>query len=312
MSPASFALLACTTLLTTSLALAAILWWSMNAAQARRMRQRLQPGSASSADADVGDANALLRGLASRGKAIDALLDSDGEAARLMIRAGWRSPSARLLFYVLQGIAPLVLLIGVGALAVFGPPALARPLVLLVFTVAAVLFGVLLPTIARCRAARARQRRLRAEVPLLIHVLVLLFESGLSTRQALLSLMREGRGVLREMGTEVDILLRQLDAGADLSDVLTRLGETLQVDDLSTVLALLRQVERYGGEVREPLLDSLQVIEDRREMELREKVNLISGRMTVVMVLFFFPALIVFVAGPAWVSIISALSGLGR
>jgi tight adherence protein C len=104
-------------------------------------------------------------------------------------------------------------------------------------------------------------------------------------------------------------VLRQVEAGAEISDVLTRTADALDVPDLTTVLSLLRQVERYGGEVKEPLLDTLQVIEDRREMELREKVNLISGKMTVVMVLFFFPALLIFVAGPAYVSLMGALGG---
>lgn len=309
MSPANFALLAALTLLTATFALAAIVWWSMSLAQARRIQRRLRPDAAVTGDGSVGS---LLRGLASRGKAIENLLDSEGEGARLMIRAGWRSPAARLVFYVLQGLTPLILLTAVGAFALFGPPTFTRPILLLLFAVAAAILGLLLPSMLRSRVARARQNRLRNEVPLFIHVLVLLFESGLSTRQAFSSLVREGRGVLRELGTEIEILLRQLEAGAEMSDALTKLSEALEVEDLSTVLSLLRQVERYGGEVKEPLLDTLQVIEDRREMDLREKVNLISGRMTVVMVLFFFPALLVFVAGPAWVSIIRALSGLGR
>jgi len=39
-------------------------------------------------------------------------------------------------------------------------------------------------------------------------------------------------------------------------------------------------------------------------------VNLTSGRMTVVMILFFFPALMIFVGGPAFVSIVRALRGV--
>lgn len=81
----------------------------------------------------------------------------------------------------------------------------------------------------------------------------------------------------------------------------------MDVEELSTVLAVLRQVDRFGGEVREPLLEALSVLEERRSLTLREKVNLLSGRMTVVMVLFFFPALLIFVAGPAFMSIIKAL-----
>ena len=102
-------------------------------------------------------------------------------------------------------------------------------------------------------------------------------------------------------------MLRQIEAGAETGDALKNLGEILAVDDLSTIFGVLRQVDRYGGEIREPLLEALEVIEERRSLELREKVNLLSGRMTVVMVLFFFPALMVFVAGPAFLALIRAL-----
>ena len=101
------------------------------------------------------------------------------------------------------------------------------------------------------------------------------------------------------------------DAGADTDESLKALGKLMDVEELSTVLAVLRQVDRFGGEVREPLLEALSVLEERRSLTLREKVNLLSGRMTVVMVLFFFPALLVFVAGPAFVSIMKVLGDVG-
>lgn len=312
MSSGTFAALVSLTLVLAALTLAALVWWAAAASQARRLQRRLQPGNEAVSDFDTGNTNPVLQGIASRGKAIEGVLDSEGASAKLMIQAGWRSAQSRLVFYVMQGLTPLLLLAGVGALWTFGPERLsAKPILLPVLAIGALMLGLLLPSMVRSRVAKARQRRLRSEVPLFIHVLVLLFESGLSTRQAFSSLVREGRGVLRELGIEIEVLLRQLEAGADMADALTKLADTLDVADLSTVLALLRQVDRYGGEVKEPLLDTLQVIEDRREMDLREKVNLISGRMTVVMVLFFFPALIIFVAGPSWISLIKALAGMG-
>ena len=123
--------------------------------------------------------------------------------------------------------------------------------------------------------------------------------------------MREGRGTLPELNRELAVVIRQLEAGADSAEVLRNLEEALEVSELSNVLAVLRQVDRYGGEVRGPLLEALEVLEERRSMTMREKVNHISGRMTVVMVLFFFPALLVFVAGPAFVSIMKVLGDVG-
>lgn len=313
MSADLFATLVSLTLVFAALTLGALIWWAINASQNRRVQRRLLPEAELADDFDIGTQNPVLQGIASRGKAIEGVLDSGGTSSKLMIQAGWRSTTSRLVFYTMQGLTPVLLLVGVGLLWTFGPERLtAKPILLPLLVLAAVMFGLLLPSMVRSRVAAARRGRIRAEVPLFIHTLVLLFESGLSTRQAFSSLAREGRGVLRELGIEVELLLRQLEAGAEMADSLNKLSDSLDVADLSTVLLLLRQVDRYGGEVKEPLLDTLQVIEDRREMDLREKVNLISGRMTVVMVLFFFPALIIFVAGPSWISVIRALSGMGK
>ena len=99
-----------------------------------------------------------------------------------------------------------------------------------------------------------------------------------------------------------------LPAAVGATDRGAGLGTALDVPDLEGVLGVLRQVDKYGGEIREPLLEALGVLEERRGLDLREKVNLVSGRMTVVMVLFFFPALLIFVAGPAVVSILRPMA----
>ena len=155
-------------------------------------------------------------------------------------------------------------------------------------------------------------RHIKAEVPLFIHLLVLLFEAGLSTRQAFASLVREGRGVLPELGKEFELILRQMEAGGETGELLDNLSRSIALDELTSVLSLLRQVDRYGGEVRDPLLEALKVLEERRSLDMREMVNLMSGRMTVVMVLFFFPALLIFVAGPAFLGIIKALGDVNK
>ena len=310
MSPAIFAGVVAAAIMMGGLCVIALIWWALAASQSRHLQRRLQPGGETPNDFGDSNTNPLLQGIAQQGKAIERALDTEGVSSdKLMIRAGWRSTSSRLIFYTLWFLSPLLFVGGFFLLIPLLPVKLKATLMLVLLGAMALIIGVLLPSIVRTRIAEARQKRMSAEVPLFIHVLVLLFESGLSTRQAFASMVREGRGVLDELGREIELVLRQVEAGAEISDVLTRTADALDVPDLTTVLALLRQVERYGGEVKEPLLDTLQVIEDRREMELREKVNLISGKMTVVMVLFFFPALLIFVAGPAYVSLMGALGG---
>lgn len=310
MNPDLFAGVVTAAIVCGGLALVAFVWWLLSAYESRRIQRRLSPGDVPVSEFASDTASPVLQGIADRGKAIEGALDSEGESARLLIRAGWRSAGQRLAYYVSQALLPIALLALVAAVWFLGPEKLHKPVMGMLMTAIALMLGLLLPRMVLRRAAEARQRRIRGEVPLFIHVLVLLFESGLSLRQALASLVREGRGVLPEIGAEVEILLRQLEAGAETAEVLTRHAEALDVPDFTTVLLLMRQVERYGGEVKEPLLDTLSVIEQRRGMDLRELVNLISGRMTVVMVLCFFPALLVFVGGPAWVSVMQGLGSV--
>lgn len=280
----------------------------LRAREKSRLEQRISPTVQERDEFNAGGDRAVLQRLARRGKAIEDWVDSENESARLMMQAGWRSAQARMFWYIFQGALPVVMFAGLFLFWLFGPAQYKSAffMLLLAFIVAALSF--LMPRWILRSVAEGRRERIKSEVPLFIHLLVLLFEAGLSNRQAFSSLVREGRGVLPELGQEFEIVLRQLDAGADTGAVLKSLSDAMDVGDLTTVIGVLRQIDRYGGEVREPLLETLKILEERRTMDLRERVNILSGRMTVVMVAFFFPALLIFVAGPAFLSIIRALA----
>ena len=307
MTPLVFALITTAALLLGLIALAAIALLLLEGRGAGRMQSRLQGqgGEIAGDDFSAGDPQSLLAGLARRGRYIERLLDAEGESARLLIQAGWRDASARLMFYALQAAVPIFAVLLTLLLWAFGRES---GVMLLLTAIMLVIASLLLPRWLLRHAASARRARIKSEVPLFIHLLVLLFEAGLSTRQAIASLVREGRGVLPELGREFELMLRSLEAGGDTAEILRGLGDSLDVADLASVLAVLRQVDRYGGEIREPLMEMMSVLEQRRDLDLRETVNRMSGRMTVVMVLFFFPALLIFVAGPAFMSIIKALA----
>lgn len=310
MSPTLFATIVAAAIIVCVLALTALAYLLVRTREESAVRRRLDPQAAAVARDFSATGNApIIESMARSGKAIEQMVDTEGESARLMVQAGWRSAKARLFWYAFQAALPVVLFAGVAAFWTFSDSP-QRTMTSLLLAMMAAILSFLAPRWVLRSVAEGRRKRIRAEVPLFIHLLVLLFESGLSTRQALASIVRESGGVLRELGRELDLALRQVEAGAEAGDALKNLGETLDVEDLTTVLGVLRQVDRYGGELREPLLETLQVIEERRGYEMREKVNLMSGRMTVVMVLFFFPALMIFVAGPAFLSIVTVLGNL--
>ncbi|MES2684423.1 MAG: type II secretion system F family protein [Pseudomonadota bacterium] len=278
----------------------------MRARQDRQLERRVLGAEVIRDEFDDSADAAPLKLLARSGQRIEKLTDDKGETARLLLQAGWRGAQARVLFYAFR--SGMLLLAGLLSVLVwtFGSGVKATTLPMFIFAFFAL--GFLIPIWVLRAVAGARRERMAREVPLFIHLLVLLFEAGLSTRQAFASLVREGRGVLPELGQEFEGVLRQLEAGGDIADVLKGMTQSLEIAELEGVFGVLRQVDKYGGEIREPLMEALAVLEERRGIDLREKVNLTSGRMTVVMVLFFFPALLIFVAGPAVVSILKAMA----
>lgn len=306
MTPTLFATLVASAILLGGAAVLAVIYLFVTARDASRMQRRLVP-EREAAVREAGVGGEILQSIADRGRKLETLVDSNNESSRLLIQAGWRSQAARTLYFASQALVPVALLGVVGFVWLVGPAKLREPGFLLLLCAAAIMLGLLVPRMVLRSTAESRVRRIKNEVPMFIHLLVLLFEAGLSTRQAFASLVREGKGVLPELGREFELVLRQLEAGGDAQDVLKGLAASMDQEDLGNVLALLRQVDRYGGEVREPLLEALKVIEERRTLDMREMVNLMSGRMTVVMVAFFFPALLIFTGGPAFVSIIQAL-----
>lgn len=305
MSSTLFALVIAAGVLLAGGTLILLAYLGMQAQQDRRLERRVLGTEVIADEFDSGDGEAL-KVLARGGQRIEKLADESGETGRLLLQAGWRGNRARLLFYALR--SGMLMLAALLALALWTFATGIKPLMLPLYCFALLAFGFLIPIWVLRAAASARRAQMAREVPLFIHLMVLLFEAGLSTRQAFASLVREGRGVLPELGQEFEGVLRQLEAGGDIADVLRALSLSLEVADLEGVFGVLRQVDKYGGEIREPLMEALAVLEERRGLDLREKVNLVSGRMTVVMVLFFFPALLIFVAGPAAVAILKAMA----
>lgn len=305
MSTSLFAVVIAAAVIMAGAALILLSYLGLRARQEKKLERRVLGAEVIRDEFDGDDADALNL-LARGGQRIERLADESGETSKMLVQAGWRGQRARLMFYAFR--SGMLVLAAVLSLLLWGFGTGIKPLMLPLYTFALFAFGFLIPIWVLRAAATGRRARMAREVPLFIHLLVLLFEAGLSSRQAFASLVREGRGVLPELGQEFEGVLRQLEAGGDLAQVLRELSAALDVSDLDGVFGVLRQVDKYGGEIREPLLEALAVLEERRGLDLREKVNLVSGRMTVVMVLFFFPALLIFVAGPAVVSILKAMA----
>lgn len=270
---------------------------------------RLVRGELGALERDRGELRSLVQRLGSWSVGRSRDDPVVGEVRRLLARAGFRGPEALAGFAGLRALLPLALVScsaaawGLGLGGVSG-----RGLALLSFSGGAL--GYLVPKWALSLLAARRMRGLRQDIGTFIQMLRVLFDAGLSLERSLTVLAREASALLPDLGREIDVALRRIAAGQAPTDALTTVAWELDLAELSDLARLLRQIERHGGSIQSALSRLSDLIQDRRRTTLEESVTKLSAKMTVVMVLFLFPALLVFIGGPGFLAVIRALEGM--
>lgn len=241
------------------------------------------------------------------GSSLERLADQD-ELAAWLAQAGWRDPRMPSLFMAIRfgaaGLGVVLVLVGWGGGVLAPAPAMG-----VAYVFAGMAVGYLAPYYGLRRLAAGRRQRIARQTQTLTQLLILVLDAGLSTRQALALIAEQGRKTMPDLARELRIALRQIESGGDQGDVIKELADALQVDDLATVVDVLRQVDQYGGAIKQPLQEALAWMEEHRRLMVRERVSRLSGHMTIVMVVFFLPALLIFIGGPAFLAVMQALQG---
>ncbi len=138
-------------------------------------------------------------------------------------------------------------------------------------------------------------------------LLRLLLNSGLAYEMALKRIADEGEAVVPELARELDRVLRRTAVGMPLAQSLNVMQERLDDTDISRLTGILTQLISLGGSVDRSLINLAEDLEKRRESALREAVNKAAGKMSLIMMLFLFPSLLIVLAGPAIISLAGGL-----
>lgn len=229
------------------------------------------------------------------------------EMQQLLIQAGWHGAKAKCIFLMLGWVLPLVL----GVIA-FGYAVLKQESFSDVIFYGTFVFAATFVLVRRLLRWKARQRCevIRKEVIPFLHLLRMLFDAGLSMEHILLVIEQQGRDLIPNLADELHLVTQRIQNGQDRGEALVEMAAPLDVAELNDTVAMLKQVTRYGGNIRDSLAEYTTLIEQRQVSEMREYVSKLSAKMTVVMILFLFPALITFLAGPGFIGLAKALKGV--
>ncbi len=224
----------------------------------------------------------------------------DNETQALLNRLGWRSVRQRSLFAALQvGVPVLALSLCLLIQGLFYPNVENHWIAPMLATSA----GYLLPKRWLAAAAQRRQKQLAIETSTFIALLRTLFESGMAVEQSLRVLSQEGRQLLPALTHELRLILSRVDSGLELGEELNKTTHLLAVDEFTDTCVILQQLIHQGGGAMKSLLALKQLLDDRRLTRLQEYISKMSAKMSVVMMLFLFPALLIVLAGPGFTAL---------
>ncbi|MBB3066287.1 MULTISPECIES: type II secretion system F family protein [Limibacillus] len=216
---------------------------------------------------------------------------------RQLVLAGYYSARAVPIFYAVRAVIAITLPV------LFS---LVFPLVTREFTVstavggAAVLgiVGLYLPVMFLKQKIGARQQQARDGFPDALDLLVVCVEAGLSLDQAIERISREIGRSYPVLGENFRMMASELRAGQSRTEALRNVAERMGVDEVKAFVVLLIQSEELGTSIAETLRVYTDEMRDKRVTRAEEKAQALPAKLSVPLVLFIFPVLMIVILSP--------------
>jgi tight adherence protein C len=261
-------------------------------------RRLARLGSAGAADAEresllVDDqGNAVLRAIGKIGQRSAESVEA-GPLRQRLIHAGYRGQAAPAIFYGLR----IVLALALPSLLISLPIAWKLPHLQLVLVLClAAGAGFVAPSIWLDARRARRQNELRRILPDALDLMVVCVEAGYAINASLARVSEEFATKSPVLSTEFGLVTAETRTGKSLTDALRALSERTGVEDVSSLVALLVQTERFGTSVAHSLRVHADAMRVRRMQRAEERAQKAPLKLIFPATLIFAALMLIFMA----------------
>ena len=216
-----------------------------------------------------------------------------------LVQAGYRRDEALTIFFGIRVVFALTLF------ALFSTSIIARPN--LFVALGGLALGYLLPGMVLARMAKRRAHRIRLSLADMLDLLVVSVEAGLGLDQALTRVGTELAFAYPELSDELRLINLELRAGKPRGEALRNLADRTGVDDLSSLVTMLIQTDKFGTSVAQSLRVYSETLRTKRRQRAEEAAAKTGVKMVFPLVFCIFPAIWVVTIGPAAIRFVTVL-----
>jgi tight adherence protein C len=227
---------------------------------------------------------------------------------RDLIAAGYRSERALPLYLASRVVGcALLLLIGL-----FVRGFIQNPILSIVVPIGMGFVGYYAPSFWLDSAVAARNERLRFALPDGLDLMVVSVEAGLGLDQAIQYVAKEMADTHLELSEELSIVTLEIRAGKRRPEALRNLAERTGEPELSKLVAILIQTDRFGTSIAESLRTHSEFMRVRRRQEAEERAGKVGVKLVFPIFFLMLPAMLVVAAGPGLLQVFKFLFPMMR
>ena len=216
-----------------------------------------------------------------------------------LVQAGFRRDEALTMFFGIRVLFALFLFM------LFSTSLIARPN--LTLALGGLGLGYILPGMVLARLAKRRAHRIRLSLADMLDLLVVSVEAGLGLDSALTRVGQELAFAYPELADELRLINLELRAGKPRAEALRNLADRTGVDDLSSLVTMLIQTDKFGTSVAQSLRVYSETLRTKRRQRAEEAAAKTGVKMVFPLVICIFPAIWVVTIGPAAIRFVTVL-----
>lgn len=229
-------------------------------------------------------------------------IEPDNALRLQMIRAGFYNTRVVRIYY----LARILLAVAMAAavvivLPIFAPDTPTPSIV--IFAGAGGMLGYFFPVYYLSKRVSKRQMNIREGFPDALDLLLVCVESGLGLDGALARVADEIGRAHPLLSEQFGFVGRELRVGRDREAALRSMAERIGIDEVTSLVTLLIQTDKLGTSIGEALRAHAQEMRTTRLLRAEEKAMKLPVKLSIPLIFFILPALLLVILSPAVLSI---------